>query len=137
MLLFTVLLHGYALVHSSTSRLCSCSQFNFTVMLLFTVLLRHQLGGWWSQRIFPRQRTESRRQTLAQQFTSRKTKTFLTVSNLLCGPIKPICYSLHVYCWSTSNVAQKVMPHFFFSATYSFRMYEIHTRYNWMFPLHM
>ena len=29
------------------------------------------------------------------------------------------------------------MPHIFFLGNYLFRMYEIHTQYNWMFSLHM
>jgi hypothetical protein len=29
------------------------------------------------------------------------------------------------------------MPHIFFLGNYLFRMYEIHTHFNWMFPLHM
>jgi hypothetical protein len=39
-LLFTVLLRGYALVYGSTSWLYSCLQLYFSVMLLFTFLLR-------------------------------------------------------------------------------------------------
>jgi hypothetical protein len=35
------------------------------------------------------------------------------------------------------RVAQKIKPHIFFLGNYLFRMYEIHTQYNWMFPLHM
>ena len=61
MLLFTVLRHGYCLVHSSTSWLCSSSQFYFEVMLLFklyfTVMLLFtvQIHGY----------------TLVHSFTSR------------------------------------------------------------------
>jgi hypothetical protein len=36
-----------------------------------------------------------------------------------------------------TRVVQKVMPHIFFLGNYSFRMYEIHAQYNWMFPLHV